>query len=43
LHKDAYSDGTAVPKTLDLLKRSMYSCVAWNEPLGEAEQKMRDL
>ncbi len=41
--KSARYDEEAAPKTLDILKRTMYVNVPWNAPLEEIEKMMREL
>ena len=41
--RNASFDADAAPRTLDILKRTMYVDVPWDAPLAEIERMMRDL
>ena len=41
--KDARFDAEAAPRTLDILKRTMYLDIPWDAPLAEIEKQMRTL
>ena len=41
--RDARFDADAAPRTLDILKRTMYLDIAWDAPPAEIERQMREL